>query len=275
MFRARSLLVSLVLLLPLVGCVSSQSRDVWTSPTMQPDTHRSVAIVALDQTGRLERNNGTLINAEDRIAAELGRRGYETTLQSNFRQYFDQQVFRQTGLTDADFADAARHADADAILIARVTAIDVWRQEDNPWIPMPRINGRSTAPQYTAGGTVSLRLIDARTGATLFTATGEAKQGVSDSRQIGTVVEDAASMLTKEIPARLAAVTVESGSTSAEVYVNGNRMGTTPTTLQLRPSEPVTIELRAIGYQSESLFYTPKHEDRIRRSLKQSPLAAG
>lgn len=273
MLRTRSLLVSLALLLPLVGCATTEVREVRSSPSLKPDTHKTIAVVAIDPTGRLGRSEGLLINAEDRIVAELGRRGYTTTLQSTLRQYLEQQAFRQTGLTDADYANAALHADADAVLIASVTDIDVG-QTERPWYPMPTVNGRNPGPAYTAQGTVSLRMIDSRTAAVLFTATVASEQGVPDTQHIGTVLEDAAAKGAAQIPPRLAAVTVESGSTPAEVYVNGNRMGTTPTTLQLRPSEPVTIELRAMGYQSESLFYTPKHEDRIRRSLKQSPLAA-
>ncbi len=273
MLRTRSLLVALALLLPLVGCSTSQTRDVWVSPAVTPETPRSIAIVAIDQTGRLGPQSGQLINAEDRIAAEFGRRGYETTLQSNFRQYVEQQTLRQSGLTDADYAKAALHSDADAILIARVTRCDVWNNQNKNLIPI-NFNGQRMGPSFMAGATVSLRMIDSRTAATLFTATSDAEESVPDTHTRGAVVDNAAAQAARELPARMAAVTVESGSAPAEIYVNGNRMGTTPTTLQLRPSEPVTIELRAMGYQSESLFYTPKHEDRIRRSLKQSPLAA-
>lgn len=273
MLRARSLLVSLAVLLPLVGCSTSQTREVWVNPALTPETQRSIAIIAVDQTGRLTNNPGELINAEDRIAAEFGRRGYETTLQSNFRQYVEQQTLRQSGLTDADFARAALHADADAILIARVTRCDIWLNNSQNLIPIT-FNGQRMGPTYTAGATVSLRMIDANTAATLFTSTSSAEQSVPDTQTLGTVVDTAAAQAARELPVRLASVTVESGSTPAEVFVNGSRVGVTPTTLQLRPTEPVTIELRAMGYQTESIFYTPKHEDRIRRSLKQSPLAA-
>lgn len=274
MNRARTLLVA-TLLLPatMIGCASQQTREVYVNPALTPDTHDSIAVIAVDQTGYLRQNTGQLINAEDRIVAELGRRGYETTLQSNVLQYLEHLEFRSTGLTDDQYLNAARHASADAILIARVTDLGTWRSE-KVWVPMPTFNGQRMDPQWTASATVSLRMIDAHSGATLFTATSEASQGVPDSRTIGTVVDTAAANAAQSIPARLASVTVQTGSTPAEVWVNGACAGVTPTTIRLRPTEPVSIELRAMGYVTETLFYTPRHEDTIKRSLKSAPLAA-
>lgn len=202
MIRARTILTTLAVLLPLTGCATSQTRDVCISPDLKPDVQRSVAIIACDETGRMLSNSGELINVEDRLAAELGRRGYETTLQSNLRQYVDQQAFRSSGLTDADYATAALHADADAILIARVTQYEVRTSDNSKYIPFT-INGQRMGPTHEARATVSLRMIDANTAAQLFTATSDATESVPDTNTYGTVAYAAAATAAQKIPSRL------------------------------------------------------------------------
>ena len=198
---AASITAFLLSLSLFAGC---SAPEAFVSPTFDPNTTQTIAVVAEDRSGKI-RSAPFLREIEELFTSGLMAKGYKTVARSNAEAVEKELVI----LTDDEVVEIGRVLRADAVLIVSITDFGQSSEQRSGQVTSIDVLSGKRSQEYqtrtvhSAFGAITARLINLKREI-LWSGSHRDTCTIPDSEQVGSAVRSVAKSLAASFPDRFA-----------------------------------------------------------------------